>query len=53
VRIDLECFPCLLRQAVEAGRLATGDEGKRLEVVRAALRILRRLPPTAPHPSSA
>jgi uncharacterized protein with ATP-grasp and redox domains len=50
VRIDLECFPCLLRQAVEAGRLATGDEGKRLEVVRAALRILGEAPPDSTPP---
>jgi len=50
VRMDLECFPCLLRQAVEAGRLATEDEGKRLEVVRAALRILGEAPPESTPP---
>ena len=48
--MDLECFPCLLRQAVEAGRLATEDEGKRLEVVRAALRILGEAPPESTPP---
>lgn len=50
MRMDLECFPCLLRQAVEAGRLATEDEGKRLEVVRAALRILGEAPPESTPP---
>jgi len=48
--MDLECFPCLLRQAVEAGKLATEDEGKRLEVVRAALRILGEAPPESTPP---
>lgn len=50
MRIDLECFPCLLRQAVEAGRLATEDEEKRLEVVRAALKILREASPESTPP---
>ncbi|MEM2978023.1 MAG: ARMT1-like domain-containing protein [Candidatus Hadarchaeales archaeon] len=44
MRIDLECFPCLLRQAVEACRLATEEEEKRMEVIRGALRILERAP---------
>lgn len=50
MRIDLECFPCLLRQAVEACRLATEEEGKRVEVIRGVLRILERAPPESTPP---
>lgn len=50
MRVDLECFPCLLRQAVEACRLATEEEGKRAEVIRGVLRILEGAPPESTPP---
>lgn len=50
MKMDLECFPCLLRQAVEAACLATEEEGKRREVVREVLRILREVSPESPPP---
>ncbi len=48
--MDLECFPCLLRQAVEACRLATEEEGKRREVIRGVLGILERATPESTPP---
>ena len=43
----LECFPCLLRQAVEAAQMATEDEELRHEVVQTVLRELQTVPPEA------
>ncbi len=43
----LECFPCLLRQAVEAAQMATEDEELRREVVQTVLRELQTAPAEA------
>jgi len=41
MRTYLECLPCLLRQAVEASKMATDDERLRHTVVKAVLRELQ------------
>ena len=43
----LECLPCLLRQAVEAAKLATEDERVQQAVARAVLRDLQDVPAEA------
>jgi len=37
---NLDCFPCFLRQALEATRMATKDEGIQRQVLNSALSIL-------------
>jgi len=37
----LDCYPCLLRQAIQAARLATSDEGVQHRVLREVLRELQ------------
>jgi len=40
VKIFLDCFPCFLRQALEAGRIAGADEGTQREVLERVMETL-------------
>lgn len=40
MRTNLDCFPCFLRQALEATRMATKDEGIQRKVLDSVLSIL-------------
>jgi uncharacterized protein with ATP-grasp and redox domains len=40
MRTNLDCFPCFLRQALEAARIVTSNEGIRRKVLNSALLIL-------------
>ncbi|MEJ2215282.1 MAG: ARMT1-like domain-containing protein [Gemmatimonadota bacterium] len=42
---DLECYPCLLRQALEASRMATSDEAIHRTVLREVAALLSELCP--------
>lgn len=47
MKLYLDCYPCLLRQAVEAARMATGDEALQQAAVQGAIEALRAAPPEA------
>lgn len=38
MKSDPECYPCFVRQAVEAGRLATADEKKQWQIIKEVMR---------------
>ncbi|MFP3908606.1 MAG: damage-control phosphatase ARMT1 family protein [Halobacteriota archaeon] len=40
MRLSLDCVPCVMRQALEASRMATQDESKQEEVLREVARLL-------------
>jgi len=44
MRTHLDCIPCLIRQALEASRMATSDEAKQEKVLQEVLAELRKTP---------
>jgi uncharacterized protein with ATP-grasp and redox domains len=50
VRIYLDCYPCFLRQALDAARRAGADEIRQHEVLRRVLEALQHIEPTATPP---
>jgi len=53
VRTYLDCYPCLLRQALSASRMVTDDESAQHDVMTDALALLQHLPPGATPPEIA
>jgi len=49
----LECYPCFLRQALDASRFAAADESQQLRVMQQALTLLQNLNPAASPPEIA
>jgi len=47
LRHYLDCYPCFLRQALEAARMATPDEGVQRDMLREVAGVLADLPPGA------
>jgi len=45
VKIYLDCYPCLLRQALESVRVSTPDEARQRELLIRVMGLLSRLPP--------
>jgi len=43
LKIFLDCFPCFLRQALEAGRIAGADEKTQREVLNSVMRALQEI----------
>jgi uncharacterized protein with ATP-grasp and redox domains len=50
MRIYLDCFPCFVRQALDAARFATDDEEVHKKVVRAVLRLAAEMDMHQPPP---
>ena len=46
----LDCYPCFLRQALDAARLAEADEGQQKVVLDRVLDLLKRIEPSSPPP---
>jgi uncharacterized protein with ATP-grasp and redox domains len=46
----LDCYPCFLRQALEAARMAGADEVQRREVLDRVLNLLKQVDPTSSPP---
>jgi Uncharacterized conserved protein len=44
VEISLDCFPCFLRQTLEASRISGADEKTQREVLNSVMRALQNLP---------
>lgn len=44
MKISLDCFPCFLRQTLEAGRISGADEKTQREVLNSVMRVLQNLP---------
>lgn len=53
MKIYLDCYPCFLRQALQAARLAGGDENAQHRVIRETLNLMRNLPPETTPPEIA
>ena len=53
MRTNLDCFPCFLRQALEAARMVTQNEGIRRKVLNSVLSILSNVSPQASPPEIA
>jgi uncharacterized protein with ATP-grasp and redox domains len=50
MRTYLDCYPCFLRQALDAARLAEADEGQQKAVFDHVLDLLKRIEPSSPPP---
>ena len=44
MKISLDCFPCFLRQTLEASRISGADEKTQREVLNSVMRVLQNLP---------
>ena len=53
MRTYLDCYPCVLRQALSAARLVTDDEPSQHEVLIETLALLQQLPPDVTPPEIA
>lgn len=53
VRTYLDCYPCLLRQALGAARLANADDAAQADIMAETLRLLQELEPGATPPEIA
>jgi uncharacterized protein with ATP-grasp and redox domains len=53
MRTYLDCYPCLLRQALQAARFAGADDARQKAVLDSVLGVLRRAEPTATPPEIA
>ena len=42
MKVHLECFPCTLRQIVEASKLATTDENLQARAVEEGIKLLQK-----------
>ena len=51
MRTFLDCIPCFIRQALDAARMATGDQAIHERVLREALRMAATLDPQATPPA--
>lgn len=49
----LDCYPCLMRQALSAARMVTDDESAQQAVMTETLALLQKLPPDATPPEIA
>lgn len=50
MRTYLDCYPCFLRQSIEASRMAGADQSQQYEVVLKILDLLKAIPPGATPP---
>lgn len=50
MRTYLDCYPCFLRQAIHAARMAGADEDQQREVIKLALDLLREADPASTPP---
>ncbi len=50
MKIYLDCYPCFLRQALEASRMAGADEEQQRTVLHEVIGVLRNLDPTSTPP---
>jgi hypothetical protein len=50
VRTYLDCYPCFLRQALDAARLAGADEGQQRAILDRTLELLGQIQPTCTPP---
>jgi len=46
----LDCYPCFLRQSIEASRMAGADEAQQRDVILKVLDQLKEIPPGATPP---
>jgi uncharacterized protein with ATP-grasp and redox domains len=53
MRTYLDCYPCLLRQALQAARFAGADDARQKAVLDSVLDVLRQTEPTATPPEVA
>ncbi len=53
MRTYLDCYPCFVRQALEAVRMVTSDEGEQHRLINKILEELRRFEPTRTPPEMA
>ena len=51
MKIHLECYPCFMRQAIQAGRFVTQDKLKHREILDAVAKAIPGIPEDAPTPA--